>query len=87
MVFDKEKNYLLVEIDHALVILDDITAKPPTVSHQPLLIADAGTLLTYLDRYFFEREHGATLAEAHDRAMKTAKITKILPFRKKGFDA
>lgn len=78
MNFEKEKTYRLTEIAGALVIGDaNVSVKDPNA--KPLVVATAGRLLTYLDRYFFEREKGTPLREAHDKAMKTAQITIILP--------
>lgn len=76
MNFSKGKSYKLVELKGALVITD---SDKNVTDGNPLIIADAGTLLTYLDRYFFERELGKELRVAHDLAMKTAGITKVRP--------
>lgn len=78
MIFAKGKNYKLTEIGGALVITD-VRVKLTDPKQQPLIIADAGPLLTYMDRYFFEREAGKSLRDAHARAMKTAQITNVLP--------
>lgn len=78
MIFEKEKIYKLIEIEGALVITDTRN-NVADVKAQPLIVADAGPLLTYLDRYFFEREKGTPLREAHELAMKTAQITRIIP--------
>lgn len=78
MNFIKEKNYKLVEIAGALVITD-VNQNVKDLTATPLIIADAGRLLTYLDRYFYERELGAPLRDAHEQAMKTAQITLVLP--------
>lgn len=78
MRFAKGKNYKLIEIDGALIICDG----DQHVFHKkqiPLLVADAGPLLTYLDRFFFEREKGTNIRDAHDLAMKTAQVTNLLP--------
>jgi hypothetical protein len=45
----------------------------------PLMIGDAGQVLTYLDRYFFEREKGTAMREAHELALASASITIIRP--------
>lgn len=73
MKFTKGQNYRVTEIDGALVIsAADINVKDRK-SH-PLIIADAGALLTYLDRFFFERENGRSLKDAHELALRTAHI-------------
>lgn len=78
MNFTKGKIYKLVELRGALVICDR-DEKVKGQQAQPLMIGDAGPLLTYLDRYFFEREKGTELREAHDIALKTAQITIVRP--------
>lgn len=78
MNFEKGKNYKLVEIAGALVITDT-TQNVKDLTARPLVIADAGRLLTYLDRYVYERELGTPLRDAHEQAMKTAQITLVLP--------
>lgn len=78
MRFGKGKNYKLTEIAGALVITD-VSVKLTDRTQQPLIVADAGPLLTYMDRFFFEREQGKNLRDAHDAAMKTAQITNVLP--------
>lgn len=77
MNFIKGQNYKLTETAGALVITaSDTTVKDE--SAKPLCIADAGALLTYLDRYFFERERGTLITDAHDLALRTAQITNIV---------
>lgn len=78
MLFKKEKNYKLVELAGALVICD-VDQRVKDLTAKPLIVADAGRLLTYLDRYFFEREKGTPFRDAHDLALKTAQITTIIP--------
>lgn len=73
MIFIKGQNYKLTETMGALVITAaDIKVKDPAA--KPLCLADAGALLTYLDRYFFEREAGKSMTDAHDLALRTAHI-------------
>jgi len=78
MNFTKGRMYRVTETAGALVIHEpnqkvrDLTAKS-------LIIADAGACLTYLDRYFFEREKGTDRREAHEKALATAQITVIRP--------
>lgn len=82
MIFAKDKNYKVTEIDRALIISDtwlNIGLGSKEHPAQPLMIGGAGPVLTYLDRFFFEREKGADLRTAHDLAMKTAGITAIVP--------
>lgn len=78
MIFTKGKTYKLVEIRGALVICDR-DEKVKGQQAMPLMIGDAGHLLTYLDRYFFEREKGTPVREAHQAALNTAQITIIKP--------
>lgn len=78
MKFAKAKNYKLVEIAGALIITDT-TQNVKDATAKPLIIADAGRLLTYLDRYVYERELGTPLRDAHEQAMKTAQITLVRP--------
>lgn len=81
MIFAPNKNYKLIELPNGLVIVEvgNNQIEKLFPGAQPLMIGDAGPLLTYMDRYFFERQNGKTLAEAHDLAMKTAGITKVIP--------
>lgn len=79
MRFYKGKNYKLIEFDGGMVITESNQNLKNEPTAKPLIIADAGALLTYLDRYFFEREQGKGLQYAHDKAMNTAQITKIMP--------
>lgn len=73
MRFTKGQNYRLTEIGGALVIsAADMNVKDRKST--PLVIADAGALITYLDRFFFERENGKTLKDAHELALRTAHI-------------
>lgn len=76
MIFIKGKNYKLIEFGDGLIITE-VQHKLNDPNAKPLIMADAGTLLTYLDRFFFEREGGKSLKDAHDCAMNTAQITTI----------
>lgn len=78
MIFRKGKIYKVVELRGALVICDH-DEKVQGQHAQPLMIGDAGPLLTYLDRYIFEREKGTLLQEAHELALKTAQVTAMKP--------
>lgn len=78
MIFTKGKIYKVVELRGALVICDR-DEKVKGQQAQPLMVGDAGPVLTYLDRYFFEREKGTPMREAHETALKTAQITIIKP--------
>jgi len=76
MRFDKGQGYKLHEMNDALVI----TASSTTVANgKPLCLADAPTLLVYLDRYFYERENGKSRLDAHSLALSSAQITEIKP--------
>lgn len=81
MIFAKGKTYKLVEMPNALIITEmNIKVGEQKGSEvQPLMLGDAGPLLTYLDRFFYERENGRDLKTAHDLALKTAQITKVIP--------
>lgn len=67
--------YKLIEIDHALMICDPLVS---VRTGQPLILGTAADVMTYLDRYFWEREHGATLAVAHQRATDGCGVTQQL---------
>jgi hypothetical protein len=76
MIYSRGKFYKLTAFKGGLVITDgEDNLKDPTAA--PLCKADAGRMLSYLDRFLFEREHGASLNDAHKAALKTAQITNI----------
>lgn len=78
MRFAPGKIYKLTEIPGGLVITDfDQKVKDP--SARPLVVADAEKLLTYLDRYIFERNKGTDWKDAHHAALHTANVTKVIP--------
>lgn len=76
MKFVKGKNYKLIEFGDGLIITE-VQHNLSDPAAKPLIVADAGRLLTYLDRFFYEREAGKSLKDAHDQAMNTAQITTI----------
>lgn len=76
MKFAKDKNYKLIEFGDGLIITE-VQHNLSDKNAKPLIVADAGRLLTYLDRFFYEREDGKSLKDAHDLAMNTAQITAI----------
>lgn len=81
MHFSKLKMYKVVEFDHGLVIIDDgDDLKDPKA--QPLMKGYAGTVITYLDRYFYEREAGTDKRDAHELALNAAGLTAVTPTRK-----
>ena len=81
MRFLKDQLYKVVEMDSALVIID---ANDQVTKAQPLMAGQAGHVLSYLDRYFWEREHGTPEILAHERALNTANLGAIeLPNFKK----
>lgn len=73
MIFNKDKLYKLVEFSSGLIIMDseDNLERKDQV---PLIIAGAGHMVTYLDRYFYERERGVPGPDAHKRALQTANM-------------
>lgn len=76
MIFlPKGKQYKIIEIDHALVICDPMVKMK---AGQPLAMGDAGNMITYLDRYFWERENGADMNTAADAALKGCGFTQQL---------
>jgi hypothetical protein len=71
--FAKDKTYKITETPGAIVITaHDITVKDPAA--KPLCLGTAGHVLTYLDRYFYERERGNTQRDSHHKACETAKL-------------
>lgn len=78
MNFSKGRMYRVTETAGALVIHEP-NQKVRDLTARALIIADAGACLTYLDRYFFEREKGTDRREAHEKALASAQITVIRP--------
>lgn len=72
----KEQTYLLSEVPEGLVIVrpGDILKHP---GQQKLVMCDKDHLVDYLIAYLSEREAGKPLKEAHEEAMRYAKITKV----------
>lgn len=76
MKFAKGQTFKILEMQNCLVI-----APSTHQVHQadPLVIADMPALVEYLDRYISERQAGATLAQAHDIAIKSAHAKVLRP--------
>ena len=81
MQFSKLKQYKVVELKHALVIIDpddDVKDKEA----QPLMIGNFSQVMLYLDRYLWEREQGTDMRTAHERGLRHAGITVVTPTAK-----
>lgn len=68
----KDKMYKLVESEHMLAIVESTMN---VKGGNPLIIGHVGDIITYLDRFLYERERGLDLRAAHEAALKTANIT------------
>ena len=76
MKFEKGKQYKVVEIRGAMVIMDNINDKLRGQKAQPLIIGSGQWVCAYLMAYFHARESGLDMCKAHDAALKSESIPK-----------
>lgn len=74
-IVGEEQTYKLVEFEEGFAILEP-TENLKREGAQPLCLADRQHLIEYLGNYLALRESGKSKREAHELALKAARIQK-----------